>query len=85
MIHDWDTDGGYGVRVAAWAQVVGCAAVCLAVGVLAGVWWGVLLGGLLLAIGGVLSEWASHPGQGRVPRRPAQVTHPAGGAREGVR
>ena len=46
------------------AQVVGCLLVCVAVGMLAGVWWAALAGGVLLLAGGMLAETAeTQPGR----------------------
>lgn len=56
---DTGTGSGYGrVVVSAVAQVLGAALVCLAVWMLAGPWWGVLLAGVALLVGGVLAEAA---------------------------
>lgn len=64
-----------GAVVSAVVQVLGAALVCLAVGMLAGLWWGVLLAGLIVLVGGTLAEIAKPPapGYGR------GVSHDGGG------
>lgn len=60
--------------MAAGAQVVGAAVVCVAVGVLAGLWWGVLLAGVLMAVGGLIAEAAERE---LVPRTVSDDPRPA--------
>lgn len=72
MIPTLCVHGRYSVRVvwAGGAQVVGGLAVCIAVGMLAGVWWAVLLAGLMLLTVGVIAEAAQSPAPAQADPHP---------------